>query len=192
MYLNKIKVFIIFIIIVSILYKSQVENKVTEGTNSFSLRRSVYYNQELPSFPNDYSSEEYAKIYLQNFLNTIQNDINSDISNYVEENYYKLNIENNKEKFISDMKKNIIMVNPISNYQDIGYITEYVNKDGYKTIAYDILVMEKGLTYPKGFDSLKNRNNEDKSKMMDIHVIEYSPYNFKILFPDKTLVMEDI
>jgi len=51
--------------------------------------------------------------------------------------------------------------------------------------------MEKGLDYPRGFTSLNERNDEDKSKMMDIHVIEYSPYNFKIIFPDKTVLLED-
>jgi hypothetical protein len=191
MYISKLKVLVIFVIVITILYKSNIESKITEDINTFSLRRVIYTNQELPSFPNDYDTVEYAKMYLQNFLNVLQNDINADISKYVESDYYKENIENNKANFIKDMKKNIIMASPIGNYQDIGYITEYVNKDGYKTIAYDVLVMEKGLDYPRGFDSLKERNNEDQSKMMDIHVIEYSPYNFKVIFPDKTIVTEE-
>lgn len=191
MYISKVKVFVVFIIIILALYESQIESKTSEGINNYSARRVTYYGQELPSFPDDYSTEEYGKIYLKKFLDILQNDVSTDISKYVEEDNYKSTIENNKEKFIQDMKKNVIMVNPTSNYQDIGYITEYLNKDGYKTIAYDVLVMEKGLEYPKGFDSLKEIDDEDKSKMMDIHVIEYSPYNFKILFPDKTIVVEE-
>lgn len=191
MKVSKIKILVIFLIICSILFKSQIEDKMSKETSTFALRRVIYENQELPSFPNDYSAEEYAKIYLQNFLNILQNDPNADVSKFVEETYYKEKIQNKKDEFVQNMKQNTIIVNPISNYHDIELITEYNNKDGYRTFAYNILVMEKGLVYPAGYDSLKDRNDEDKLKNMDIHVIEYSPYNFKIIFPDKTKIVEE-
>lgn len=191
MYISKAKVFVILLIIFFVIYKFQVEEVMNKDTSTFSLRRSISYNQEIPSFPNDYTTDEYAKIYLQEFLDALQKDVNSNISNYVEEDYYRNNIEKDKEAFIKNIKENLIMVNAHSNFQNIEFITEYINKDGHKTMAYGIMVMEKGLTYPKGYNSLKERNDEDKSKMMDIHVIEYSPYNFKILFPDKTIIVED-
>ncbi|MDD2375849.1 MAG: hypothetical protein PHD15_01160 [Clostridia bacterium] len=191
MYISKVKIFFLFLIIVSVLYKSNIESKIIDDINTYSLRRHLYNNQELPSFPNDYVSEEYTKLYLQYFLNILQNNINADISKYVEESYYKDKIENSKEIFNKNMKENIIIVNPTSNYQNCEYITMFVNKDGYKTFVFGVMVMEKGLDYPRGFSSLKERNDKDKSKMMDIHVIEYSPYNFKIIFPDKTILVED-
>lgn len=191
MKVSKIKVLVIFLIVCSILFKSQFEDKISQETSTFALRRVIYKYQELPSFPNDYVAEEYAKIYLNNFLNVLQNDINADISKFVEETYYKEHIESKKDTFIQNMKQNTIMVNPISNYHDLELITEYVNKDGHKTFAYNILVMEKGLSYPRGYESLKDRNDPDKLKNMDIHVIEYSPYNFKIIFPDKTKIVEE-
>lgn len=191
MYISKFKIFVLFLIICSVLFKSQYLSKITEDINSFSLRRVIYYNQELPSFPNDYEAEDYAKIYLENFLSILQNDINTDISMYVEEEYYNEKVVNNKEYFLQNMKKNIIMVNPLSNYHDAEIITEYTNKDGHRTFAYNILVMEKGLNYPTGYDSLRERNDEDQLKKMDIHVIEYSPYNFNVIFPDKTITTED-
>jgi hypothetical protein len=145
----------------------------------------------LPSFPNDYVAQEYAKIYLDQFLSILQSDVNADISMYVEEENYNDRIANNKEAFVEEMEKNLIMVNPLSNYHDSEFQTQYVNKDGHNTYVYNILVMEKGLDYPRGYESLKERDDPDQLKNMDIHVIEYSPYNFKIFFPDKTIIVED-
>lgn len=191
MYISKFKIFVLFLIICIILYKSQYISKITEDINSFSLRRVIYTNQELPSFPNDYVAQEYAKIYLDQFLSILQSDVNADISMYVEEENYNDRIANNKEAFVEEMEKNLIMVNPLSNYHDSEFQTQYVNKDGHNTYVYNILIMEKGLDYPRGYESLKERDDPDQLKNMDIHVIEYSPYNFKIFFPDKTIIVED-
>jgi len=136
MYISKVKILVVFLIIVSILYKSNIENKISDDINGFSSRRYLYNNTEFPSFPNDYSTEEYAKMYLQNFVNILQNDINTNVSNYVEENYYKDKILNEKEAFIKNMRVNIIMVNPISNYQNIEHITEFVGIGGHRTLAW--------------------------------------------------------
>jgi len=183
MYISKFKVFLIFLIIFFMLYKYNILDVIDKDTNTYGKRTVTSENEELIDYIDDYNSISSSKIYLTNFINLLQNDINIDVSKYIQEDYYKKYIQNDKETFIKNMKSSIIILDSTYSYHYIEYSSKYINKDGYNVTKFTVSAYKKGFKYSFGYDILQYEENKDANKKILLEVVEYSPYNFKITFP---------
>lgn len=183
MYVSKVKVFVVFLIIFIILFQYNVSDVIIKNTNTYGKRIATKPNEELIDYVDDYNSISSSQTYLTNFVNLLQNDINMDVSKYIEADYYKKYIENDKDTFKKTMKDNLIIEDTTYSYHNLSYSSKYVNKDGYNVNRFTVSVYKKGFKYSFGYDILQYEDNKDANKKTSIDVIEYSPYNFKIAFP---------
>jgi hypothetical protein len=167
------------------LYKYNISDVIDKDMNTYGKRTVTNANEELIDYINDYNSISSSKIYLANFINLLQNNTNMDVSKYIQADYYKKNIENDKDTFIKNIKNAIIISDPAYSYHYIEYSSKYLDKDGHNVIKFKISVYKKGFKYSFGYDILQYEENKDANKKMLIEVVEYSPYNFKVTFPSE-------
>ncbi|MEG1008638.1 MAG: hypothetical protein RSC92_03015 [Clostridia bacterium] len=182
MKISKKKFIAIFVIITILLYEIIIIKNSNINKNTYLQRRITYEDNELPLYENEYVMQKYAFKYLNNFLNELQIDPKNALIKYVEENCYNDIIKNNEEEFITKLKQKIIIEDTENNNYGIVEKEIYKNDDNKKIMPSDVVVLKKGLEYPAGYNVLININNKDKDKIMDINVLEVSPYTFKIFF----------
>ncbi|MEG2235964.1 MAG: hypothetical protein RR144_05970 [Clostridia bacterium] len=191
MKISKIKLIAIFIIVIILLFENIILKNINFLEFTYMPRRITYKDQEIPEYENDYIMSEYALKYLTEFLNEMQKNPEEAILKYVDKDCYNIRIKNNKETFIKELKDKVIILDTEKNEHSVGFSAKYKNADGKNVLASYAIVLQKGLDYPSGYNVLINNNSKDKLKVMDIHVMEVSPYTFKIYFPDKTVIIEE-
>lgn len=190
MYIGKTKIIAIFTIIIILLFENIFMKNVTIQANTYMPRRASNNEYELPDIENGYDMSQYGLEYLKNFMHELQKNPEQALIKYVDEECYDIRIKNN-DKFMRELNEKAIILDTENNEHSVGYTTKYKNVKGQNILASYAIVLKKGLEYPEGYNILKNTNSKDKLKVMDIHVLEVSPYTFKIYFPDTTVIIEE-